>query len=146
MQMCNRPSSKETHAMVLITLIRVMDNQPKGMTSSQLPPLHFDPPAVHNKKRLNHPSIRLAIALCILYACLRHSIRFIHYWNGTSDLTSEVYWKSCGEGYGDELQCANVSVPLDYRNESDGRTISIAVTRLLASDKQNRCVLVGQLL
>lgn len=47
-------------------------------------------------------------------------------------------WKSCGEGLGDEFQCANIAVPLDYRNTSDARTITIAVVRLLASDKEHR--------
>ena len=45
-----------------------------------------------------------------------------------------IDWKSCGEGF----QCANVSVPLDHHNASDPRTMSIAVTRFLATDKQNR--------
>ena len=49
-----------------------------------------------------------------------------------------VNWKACGEGLGEEFQCARISVPLDYRNSSDKRTIKIAVTRLLASDKKNR--------
>lgn len=51
---------------------------------------------------------------------------------------SGIYWKSCGEDYGDEFQCANVTVPLDYHNASDTRTYSVGVTRLLASDKENR--------
>jgi hypothetical protein len=50
-----------------------------------------------------------------------------------------VQWKSCGEGI-ELLQCANVSVPLDHHNTSDPRTVTIALTRLPASDKENRRV------
>ena len=49
-----------------------------------------------------------------------------------------VKWVSCGEGLGNEFQCTNISVPLDYRNSSDERTYQIAVVRLLASDEENR--------
>lgn len=49
-------------------------------------------------------------------------------------------WKDC-EGFGKEYQCSSLAVPLDYRNESDGRTINIALTRLLASDQDNRFVI-----
>lgn len=51
-----------------------------------------------------------------------------------------VNWHSCGEGYADNIQCAEIAVPLDYRNASDGTTITLAVARLLASDQANRCV------
>ncbi|EIN04768.1 hypothetical protein PUNSTDRAFT_55444 [Punctularia strigosozonata HHB-11173 SS5] len=45
-----------------------------------------------------------------------------------------VIWVSCGDGF----QCANISVPLDYHNGSDPRTMSIAVTQHLATDSENR--------
>jgi hypothetical protein len=48
-----------------------------------------------------------------------------------------VHWKSCGEGI-EGYECANVTVPLDYHNTSDSRTISIAVTRFSAPDRANR--------
>jgi hypothetical protein len=49
-------------------------------------------------------------------------------------IEGEVEWSVCGEG----LQCANISVPLDYHNKSDARTITIAVNRFSATDKPNR--------
>ena len=54
----------------------------------------------------------------------------------SSRTTNGVQWSSCGDGF----QCANISVPLDHHNASDGRTASIAVVRLLAEDKGNRFV------
>jgi hypothetical protein len=48
-----------------------------------------------------------------------------------------VHWKSCGEGI-EGYECANVTVPLDYHNSSDSRTMSIAVTRFPAPDRANR--------
>lgn len=45
-----------------------------------------------------------------------------------------VEWSLCG----DNFQCANISVPLDYHNTSDERMVTIAVTRYLATDKENR--------
>jgi hypothetical protein len=48
-----------------------------------------------------------------------------------------VRWVPCGKEY----ECANVTVPLDYHNASDLRTVSIAVTRFQATDKVNRCVI-----
>lgn len=41
----------------------------------------------------------------------------------------KLQWIPCG----DRFQCANLSVPLDYLNQSDKRTASIAITRYLAS-------------
>jgi hypothetical protein len=58
---------------------------------------------------------------------------------GPSRVDDGVQWKSCGEGI-ELLQCANVSVPLDHHNTSDPRTVTIALTRLPASDKENRRV------
>jgi hypothetical protein len=110
-------------------------NDAKG---TELPLLQPNYPGAQCKKRTGRLTTQLLAAICILYVYLRYHGNPIHSWFVTS--TTGVHWKSCGEGYGDELQCANVSVPLDYRNESDGRTMSIAVTRLLAANKENRRV------
>lgn len=45
--------------------------------------------------------------------------------------SQELRWVSCGSGA--RFQCANLSVPLDYLNESDGRRAYIAITRYFAS-------------
>ncbi|KAI9736506.1 MAG: hypothetical protein M1818_006016 [Claussenomyces sp. TS43310] len=42
---------------------------------------------------------------------------------------SHLEWTSCG----DRFQCASLPVPLDYLNDEDNRTASIAITRYLAS-------------
>lgn len=57
-----------------------------------------------------------------------------------SNRISNVEWKGC-EALGKEFQCSSVSVPLDYRNAGDERTIKIALTRFLASDQASRWVL-----
>lgn len=59
---------------------------------------------------------------------------------GSRDNSTKVSWVPCGAGLSDAFQCANVPVPLDYNNTSDTRTISLAVTRFLASDQVNRCL------
>lgn len=51
-----------------------------------------------------------------------------------NNLDHEVEWSICGQG----LQCANISVPLDYQNLSDERTFTIAVNRVVATDEANR--------
>ncbi|KZT28847.1 hypothetical protein NEOLEDRAFT_783819 [Neolentinus lepideus HHB14362 ss-1] len=50
---------------------------------------------------------------------------------------STVQWGSCGGGH-DSFQCANISVPLDYHNASDPRTINIYITRLPATNTTNK--------
>jgi hypothetical protein len=52
---------------------------------------------------------------------------------------ARVRWVSCGKGI-EGYECANVTVPLDYHNVSDPRTVTIAVTRFPATDKANRYV------
>ncbi|TFK45306.1 hypothetical protein OE88DRAFT_1689184 [Heliocybe sulcata] len=47
---------------------------------------------------------------------------------------SDVNWKACG----DNFQCANIAVPLDYHNASDPRVVTIAVTRYLATNTTHR--------
>lgn len=60
-------------------------------------------------------------------------------------------WKSCSQGPGDALgkeleqagaRCADVSVPLNY-DDPDGRTITVAISRIRATDTAHR---VGPLL
>jgi len=46
----------------------------------------------------------------------------------------DLHWQSCG----DRFQCANLSVPLDYLNPSNGRTASIAITRYLALNRTSK--------
>ncbi|KDQ62976.1 hypothetical protein JAAARDRAFT_28963 [Jaapia argillacea MUCL 33604] len=48
-----------------------------------------------------------------------------------------VAWKSCGEGF-EGFQCANITLPLDYHNESDPRTVTISVNRFLATNVTRR--------
>ncbi|KDQ62913.1 hypothetical protein JAAARDRAFT_188552 [Jaapia argillacea MUCL 33604] len=55
----------------------------------------------------------------------------------TSNLVGGVEWKSCGEGF-DGFQCANISLPLDYHNDSDPRTVTISVNRFLATNTTHR--------
>jgi hypothetical protein len=49
----------------------------------------------------------------------------------------QVAWTSCEEG-SHEFQCANITVPLDYRNGSDPRTIKAAVAKFTAADQARR--------
>ncbi|KZT19687.1 alpha/beta-hydrolase [Neolentinus lepideus HHB14362 ss-1] len=44
-----------------------------------------------------------------------------------------IKWGSCNNGF-DNFQCANVTVPLDYNNVSDTRTMSIFVSRFPATN------------
>lgn len=48
-----------------------------------------------------------------------------------SQTSKALQWQSCGDG--PRFDCAKLSVPLDYLNEQDTRTASIAITRYLAS-------------
>ncbi|KZT30760.1 hypothetical protein NEOLEDRAFT_1126381 [Neolentinus lepideus HHB14362 ss-1] len=48
-----------------------------------------------------------------------------------------VDWKSCGDGY-DGYQCASITLPLDHRNSSDPRTVTISVNRYLATNITHR--------
>jgi hypothetical protein len=50
----------------------------------------------------------------------------------------KVHWTPCG----DNQDCANVTVPLDYHAPDDRRTYSIAVRRYKATDVNHRCVLI----
>jgi hypothetical protein len=54
----------------------------------------------------------------------------------TTAANSAVQWTACDSGF----QCTNITVPYDYHNASDPRTMSIAVKRLLATDTANRLV------
>jgi hypothetical protein len=87
----------------------------------------------------------LLIGFCLSYGAyewlwdVSPSSRVRVFSTASSDSDSRVYWKSCGEGT-EGYECANITVPLDYHNASDTRTITIAVTRFPAADKVNRCV------
>jgi pimeloyl-ACP methyl ester carboxylesterase len=48
-------------------------------------------------------------------------------------------WKSCGE----DSECARLTVPLDYANVDNGKTIKIALLRVRATDSERR---IGSLL
>jgi hypothetical protein len=54
--------------------------------------------------------------------------------DGTPSTPAQVKWVECGNNY----DCANIAVPLDYHNTSDKRTYTLAVTRYKASDKKKR--------
>jgi hypothetical protein len=54
--------------------------------------------------------------------------------DGTLSIPAQVKWVECGNNY----DCANIAVPLDYHNASDKRTYTLAVTRYKATDKKNR--------
>jgi len=76
-----------------------------------------------------HPSWKIRFGI-------NHDPIFVH-----DDKTSpfgpagpELKWLSCG----DKFQCANLSVPLDYLNEKDTRTASIAITRYLATNRTSK--------
>jgi hypothetical protein len=51
-------------------------------------------------------------------------------------LSKSVKWTACG----DNFDCSNIIVPLDYKNATDKRTYTVAVTRFKATDKNNRYV------
>jgi hypothetical protein len=89
--------------------------------------------------RMVRQRLRQWVKLCLLavFCCLLQSTYIL----ATSKTLKSrwttkdgVQWKSCGDGF----QCANITVPLNYHDASDGRTVAIAVTRLPASDKKNR--------
>jgi pimeloyl-ACP methyl ester carboxylesterase len=48
-------------------------------------------------------------------------------------------WKRCGE----DSECAKLTVPLDYENPDNGKTIKVAVLRVKATDRKKR---IGSLL
>jgi pimeloyl-ACP methyl ester carboxylesterase len=48
-------------------------------------------------------------------------------------------WRACG----DDAECARLTVPLDYENRDDGKTIKIALLRVRATDAERR---IGSLL
>jgi hypothetical protein len=54
----------------------------------------------------------------------------------TETPSKSVKWTTCG----DNFECANITVPLDYHNTTDKRTYGLAITRYMATDKKNRYV------
>jgi hypothetical protein len=97
------------------------------------------PFSVEEKRRSLGTKHRLAILilvpLCVLYYA---STGIVSTFSGhcSSLDNGSVQWKPCAEQ--GEFECANVSVPLDYHNTSDERTLSIAVTRFPAKDRKNK--------
>jgi pimeloyl-ACP methyl ester carboxylesterase len=51
----------------------------------------------------------------------------------------ELNWRGCG----DEGQCAQLTVPLDYQQPANGQTLKVALFRLRATDRKHR---IGSLL
>jgi len=51
-----------------------------------------------------------------------------------SPSAAALNWTSCGGGF----QCANLTVPLDYANPDNGKTIQLALIRKPALDQANR--------
>lgn len=125
-------------------------------TFEDLLPVRSDSPVFEPstaRQRRHHRAFAIAGKLALAYLGFYLAVSRAVQWIGGNEYcsnwiyrllprptTSKVNWKSCGEGFGDKLQCANVNVPLDYRNASDERMYTVAVTRLLASDKENRCM------
>lgn len=62
----------------------------------------------------------------------------VHWWGtpskGQRAGIHEAAWRKCGSG----LECRNVTVPLDWNNELDGRTVELAVLRSPALDQSNK--------
>lgn len=83
-----------------------------------------------------HKVLLRSVLLVLGLFALRYLSPYLQLPGSSSRTINGVQWKSCG----DNFQCANVSVPLDHHNASDARMVSIAVVRLLAADKENRCV------
>ena len=53
---------------------------------------------------------------------------------GSSPSVHALSWTSCGGGF----QCANLTVPLDYANADNAKTIQLALLRKPALDQANR--------
>ncbi|TFK45299.1 hypothetical protein OE88DRAFT_1640078 [Heliocybe sulcata] len=77
---------------------------------------------------------RLAFRALVALSLSLFFVKGVSEWRTNWNLHSRVEWKACG----DNFQCANISLPLDYRNTSDPRAISIAVTRYLATNTTHR--------
>jgi pimeloyl-ACP methyl ester carboxylesterase len=77
-----------------------------------------------------------AIVALLATACTRTSSTAT---NGSPSPSSNpsvqaLNWTSCGGGF----QCANLTVPLDYSNADNGKTIQLALIRKPALDQANR--------
>ena len=108
-------------------------------------------------KSTSHVRYRLLLLLSLTLVCLYNTLRLVRSISGpyfqplethhdTQPLASHpscqspfgiasetLQWHPCGERF----QCANLSVPLDYLNNEDGRKASIAITRYLASNPEH---------
>ncbi|EPQ50268.1 hypothetical protein GLOTRDRAFT_123620 [Gloeophyllum trabeum ATCC 11539] len=82
-------------------------------------------------------SLKFIAALTLLFLFPRQFASTYSRWNRFGSVSTTgfaVDWKSCG----DNFECANISLPLDYHNESDPRRVSIAVTKYLATNTSHR--------
>lgn len=55
----------------------------------------------------------------------------------TLNVSSSIQWSPCGQDAPSSLQCANFTVPLDWR-VVDGDKITLALARIPANDTENR--------
>ncbi|TFK56596.1 alpha/beta-hydrolase [Heliocybe sulcata] len=110
-------------------------------------PLHALPEDVALSSRAPAPRVLLkyaAAAVAGLVFWASHVQGFTEQINRSLGLSSHltqggtaVNWKSCGDGY-EGYQCANITLPLDYHNSSDPRTVTISVNRYLATNVTHR--------
>lgn len=91
-------------------------------------------PAMNTVNR--HPMRRLAIALLPLLAAVVALPAFAAPLKIKAPAVPVIDWKPCFDDF-EDLQCATVKVPLDYRKPSGAKT-DLAVARILASDSKNK--------
>lgn len=76
---------------------------------------------------------QICVLAFVLFNCYVVATIF-RYSSVNGSQSNGVEWKSCGDNY-KGYQCANVTgIPLDWHNTSDPRTITIAVTKYLATN------------
>ena len=78
-----------------------------------------------------------AIVLLLAASCNRGSSSTLSHVSpnpSPSPSSQALTWTSCGGGF----QCANLTVPLDYSNPGNGKTIQLALIRKPATDQANR--------
>jgi hypothetical protein len=97
------------------------------------------PPTTHPiRLRLLHALVRLRqlVLLCFALSLLFRWLTVTLSVERADAPSGGIQWTTCGENF----ECANVSVPLDYHNASDERTVTVAVNRFLATDHKHRHV------
>lgn len=83
-----------------------------------------------------HPTRRLAIALVPLLAAMAALPALAAPLKIKAPAVPVIDWQPCFDGV-EDLQCATVQVPLDYRKPFGAKT-DLAVARVLASDSKNK--------